>query len=168
MLMKIILVLLVLGILASMLLYIKSGWDSKLGRMDYSMANNRMLYVFVICFALFYFFVPNSHSKTYKNSYHDFRAEFSIDEDGKNCVVNLYSQKAYPPATVFTEEVIRESRKFLKDWPGVESVTFHTKCGEKKLKISEVQYLNQTAKDDQMSELGFNLGLYDIIDGCSF
>jgi hypothetical protein len=166
--MKILSILSALGILVSILLYIKSGWNSKLGRMDYSIANKSMLYISVICFVIFYFAVPNSHSKTYKNSYHDFRAEFSVDDDEKNCVVNLYSDKAYPAATVFTEEVIRESRIFLKEWPNVESVTFHTKCGEKKLKLTEVQYLNQSAKDDQLAELGFNLGLYDIIDGCTF
>ena len=158
--MKIVLVLSALGIIVCLLLYIKSGWNSTLERMDHNLADKRMLYGALLCFGLFYFLLPKERSETYKNSYHNFSVEFSVDEDEKNCVVNLFSQKAYPAETVFTEEVIRETRKFLKNWPTVESITFHTKCGEKKLTASEVNYLKQSAKDDQMAELGYNLGVY--------
>lgn len=168
MIVKIIAVLSMLGIITSLTLYIKSGWNSELGQVDNKKANKRFLFYGIVCFAIFYFNLPKQTSKTVKNSYHEFSTEFSVNDDGTNCLVNLYSKKAYPAPTVFTEEVIKESREFLNDWPKIKSLTFHTKCGEIILTESEVKYLKQNAKKDQLSELGYNLGLYDLIDNCVF
>ena len=165
---KSILIISVVGILISITLFIKSGWNSETGQMDYKKANKNLLYLSILCGFIFFIAAPKSHSKTYRNEYHDFRAEFSIDEAEKSCIVNLYSNKTSPPPTVFTEETIKEARIFLEDWPGVELVTFHTNCGDVVLKKSQVDILRQQVKKDQMSELGYNLGLYDLISNCSF
>jgi hypothetical protein len=168
MIVKIIATLSTLGLITSLILFIKSGWSSDLGQMDYKKANKRLLIYCVLCFAVFYFNLPKPSSKTYKNSYHEFSAEFSVNETGTNCSVDLYSKKAYPAEVVFTEEVIKETREFLKEWPNVKYLKFHTPCGEKILYEIEVKYLKQNAKKDQLAELGYNLGLYDLIDNCAF
>ena len=168
MILKSILIISVVGILISISLFIKSGWNSETGQMDYKKANKNLLYFSILCGFIFLLLPPKSHSKTYRNEYHDFRVEFSVDEAEKSCIVNLYSNKTSPPPTVFTEETIKEARVFLEDWPNVASVTFHTNCGDVNLKKSEVDYLRQPAKKDQMSELGYNLGLYTLISNCSF
>ncbi len=168
MIIKIILVLSVVGIIVGLLLYIKSGWNSKTERVDPEKAEKRWLYIAIGCFLVFYFGRPKSHSQVYTNSYFEFGATFSVDDTEKKCTISLNSKKAYPPAAVFTEEIIKESRIFLDEWPNIESIQINTKCSKKILNDAEVKYLKQPAKKDQFAELGYNIGLYSMIDACTF